>query len=69
MVANEVGSTMNLVPILQAMMRNDGPYAEFRKLFRIFDDTRPEFESNTIARGGEVIDQPYLNCIGMPYTH
>ena len=46
------------------MMRLDGPYAEFRKLLRIFDDTQSNYKRTTIDRGNEVIKQPYLALLG-----
>jgi hypothetical protein len=49
---------------IQAMMRTDGPHAEFRGLLRQFDDTPPYLDRATIVRGIERVERPYLALLG-----
>jgi hypothetical protein len=49
---------------LSQMMRKEGPYSEFRRILRKFDDTDPTYEKGTIGRGIEVINRPYLALLG-----
>ncbi|MDD1775983.1 MAG: DUF3987 domain-containing protein, partial [Candidatus Methanomethylicus sp.] len=50
---------------IHLMMRKDGPYSEFRGLFRKFDDTEPKYERSTISRGKETVYRPYLALLGI----
>jgi hypothetical protein len=45
---------------LEAMTREHGIQAEFRGLLKRFDDCKTRFEYATIARGSDILDQPYL---------
>lgn len=49
---------------LAAMMRDGGAMADYRGLLRRFDDCPPEYQYDTIARGSELIEQPYLALLG-----
>ena len=49
---------------VQAMMRRDGPYSEFRGIFRRFDDAELRYERATITRGKNIIIRPYLALLG-----
>jgi len=49
---------------LQAMMRSDGPYADFSRLLRILDDTPSVYSRSTLIRGNEEIKKPYLALLG-----
>jgi hypothetical protein len=46
--------------MLPQMMRKDSPMAEFHGLLRLLDDGVEQYESNTIARGLERVNHPYL---------
>jgi hypothetical protein len=48
---------------LSAMMREDGTMAAFRGLLRIFDDNKPSYERETIGRGVDFVQQPYLSLL------
>ena len=45
---------------ISAMMRENGVMADFRGDFRRFDDCPEEYRSDTIARGEEYIERPYV---------
>ena len=45
---------------VDAMMRDNGPMAEFRGLLRRFDDCPDRYEYVTMGRGSAVMDRPYL---------
>lgn len=45
---------------VDAMMRDNGPMAEFRGLLRRFDDCPERYEYVTMGRGSAVMDRPYL---------
>ncbi len=45
---------------VDAMMRDNGPMAEFRGLLRRFDDCPERYEYVTTGRGSAVMDRPYL---------
>lgn len=49
---------------MASMMRTDGIMADFRGLLRKFDDCPPKYDKGTIARGNEIVDNPYLSLIG-----
>ncbi|MEL7657910.1 MAG: DUF3987 domain-containing protein, partial [Bacillota bacterium] len=48
---------------LSSMMKQQGPYSEFRGIIRIFDDTPSNYENATILRGNEEVHQPYLSIL------
>lgn len=48
---------------LASMMRTDGVMADFRGLLRKFDDTPSQYSRETIARGVERVEMPYLALI------
>lgn len=50
--------------LLSAMMRDSGPMADFRGLLRRFDDCPRHHRYETIARGTEAIEAPYLALMG-----
>ncbi len=45
---------------LDAMVQKNGPMADFKGLLRILDDCLDTYEYDTVARGSEVIQSPYL---------
>lgn len=45
---------------VDAMMRDNGPMAEFRGLLRRLDDCPDRYEYVTMGRGSAVMDRPYL---------
>lgn len=45
---------------LHAMMRSDGTMADFRGLLRRFDDCPERYEYDTIGRGSDIVERPYL---------
>lgn len=45
---------------LSAMMRENGVMADFRGLLRKFDDNRDVYQNETIGRGIERVERPYL---------
>jgi hypothetical protein len=49
---------------IEAMLRKDGTMADFRKYLRAFDDCPYRYSRETISRGIEVVDKPYLTLIG-----
>lgn len=49
---------------IEAMMRKSGIMADFRGVLRAFDDCPPTFSRETISRGIETVEQPYLALIG-----
>lgn len=49
---------------VKAMMSDGSVMAEFRSLFRKFDDNQPRYEYSTIAHGSLIIDNPYLALLG-----
>ena len=48
---------------LSSMMRTDGVMADFRSLLRRLDDCPGTYERDTIARGSELVERPYLALI------
>jgi hypothetical protein len=46
-----------------AMMKDGGFMADFRGLLRRFDDCPPRYEYDSILRGGDVVEQPYLSLL------
>lgn len=50
---------------LASMLRTDGIMADFRSLLRLLDDCPPTFEKQSIARGEEVIESPYLALLAV----
>lgn len=49
---------------VNAMMRKDGPYTDYRTILRKFDDTEPVYQRSTIQRGNETVNRPYLALLG-----
>lgn len=49
---------------IQSMLRKNSTNADFAELLMTFDECPKEYESSTIARGGEPIDKPYLTLLG-----
>ena len=49
--------------MLQQMTRRDSPMAEFHGLLRVLDDSNETFSSDTIQRGLESIQAPYLSLL------
>lgn len=49
---------------VEAMMRKDGTMADFRGYLRAFDDCPNRYSRETIRRGVEVVEKPYLSLIG-----
>jgi len=48
---------------LDAMVKDNGPMAEFKGLLRVLDDCKSRYRYATHARGNEVIEKPYLTLI------
>ncbi|MDP9316312.1 MAG: YfjI family protein [Chloroflexota bacterium] len=48
---------------LSSMMRENGPMADYRGLFRRLDDCPDRYRSATIGRGTEAVHQPYLSLL------
>ncbi len=49
---------------VQGMLRAQSADAEFERIFLEFDGCPSEFDSSTISRGAETIEQPYLALLG-----
>jgi hypothetical protein len=50
--------------MLNAIARRDGPMAAYHQLFRQLYDGYKSYTSNTVGRGMERIDEPYLAILG-----
>ncbi len=48
---------------LSSMMRDNGPMADYRGLLRRLDDCPERYESATIKRGSDTVQQPYLSLL------
>jgi hypothetical protein len=55
--------------MLQQMTRRDSPMAEFHGLLRVLDDGFGTFTSETIARGLEHVEAPYLSLLASATPH
>lgn len=55
--------------MLTQMTRKDSPMAEFHGLLRVLDDGYETFESETIQRGMEHVDNPYLSLLASATPH
>lgn len=49
--------------MLHQMTRRDSPVAEFHALLKMLDDSDESYSSNTIMRGLEKVDRPYLSLL------
>lgn len=48
---------------LEGMMKRDGHMADFRGILRRLDDHKPTLTYNTLSRGRETIEKPYLSLL------
>jgi hypothetical protein len=55
--------------LLHQMTRKDSPMAEFHGLIRVLDDGYEEFSSDTIGRGLDLAQKPYLAMLGNATPH
>ena len=55
--------------MLQQMRRRDSPMAEFHGLLRVLDDGFDSFSSETISRGLEHVESPYLALLASATPH
>ena len=55
--------------LLQQMTRRDSPMAEFHGLLRVLDDGYESFSSDTIQRGLEYVNSPYLALLASATPH
>ena len=55
--------------LLNQMTRKDSPMAEFHGLLRVLDDGYDDFESETIQRGIDHVDNPYLALLASATPH
>jgi hypothetical protein len=55
--------------LLNQMTRKDSPMAEFHGLLRVLDDGYDTFESETIQRGMDHVDNPYLSLLASATPH
>jgi hypothetical protein len=55
--------------MLHQMMRRDSPMAVFHELLRVLDDGQSDFASDTIQRGYEGVEQPYLSLLASATPH
>jgi len=51
--------------LIGPMMRSDGPMADFRGLLRELDDCPPYVTADTVSRGADHVDRPYLTMLAM----
>jgi hypothetical protein len=49
--------------MLHQMNRQESPMAGFHELLRVLDDGKPDFSSETIQRGLEYVEAPYLSLL------
>jgi len=45
---------------IKALMKENGTMADFRGLFRVLDDGHDKYSYNTVSRGRETIEKPYV---------
>ncbi len=55
--------------LLAQMTRKDSPMAEFHNLLRVLDDGYGSYTNETIQRGGEFANNPYLALLGNATPH
>jgi hypothetical protein len=55
--------------LLHQMTRKDSPMADFHGLLRVLDDGYETFESETIHRGMDHVDNPYLSLLASATPH
>lgn len=55
--------------LLAQMTRKDSPMAEFHNLLRVLDDGYGSYTNETIQRGGEFANSPYLALMGNATPH
>lgn len=50
--------------VLNSMMKDNSPRAEYHRIILRFDDHAPTYSYETIGRGSEFIEYPYLSLLG-----